>query len=47
MAPRHRHRMASSMLNPCHISKNIIFLISGFNGHQMNMVRETFIMQLR
>ena len=30
--------MRQSSINPCHITKNIIFLITGFDTDQMNMV---------
>ena len=30
--------MRESPINPCHITKNIIFLLTGFDQDQMNMV---------
>ena len=30
--------MRESPINPCHITKNIIFLMTGFDRDQMNMV---------
>ena len=30
--------MSKSPINPCHITKNIIFLMTGFDKDQMNMV---------
>ena len=30
--------MRESPINPCHITKNIIFLMTGFDQDQMNMV---------
>ena len=34
--------MRDSPINPCHITKNIIFLMTGFDQDQMNMVKGTF-----